>query len=142
MRRPKSIIIRVLVAQALALIGCGAFVAGFALVAMGLAFEWLAGAAALAVVALAARYLVVRNLRSALDDLTNEGVTTIYMPLINEGTDVWRPVEAIKITDLGYMVTEKAPAGEEWAFEPGHILRCEERQLSSGTQLVAVAKAT
>ncbi len=64
------------------------------------------------------------------------------MPLLNEGTEVWRPVEAMKITDLGYMVTENAPPDEEWAFHPGHILRCEERLVSEGTHLVAVAKAT
>jgi hypothetical protein len=64
------------------------------------------------------------------------------MPLLNEGTDVWRPVEAMKIGELGYMVTENAPPDEEWAFQPGHILRCERRQLNGGTHLVAVAKAT
>jgi hypothetical protein len=64
------------------------------------------------------------------------------MPLLNDGTDVWRPVEAMKITNLGYMVTQPRPAEEEWAFQPGHILRCEERQLSDGPKLVAVAKAT
>ena len=64
------------------------------------------------------------------------------MPLLNEGTDVWRPVEAMKIGELGYMVTENTPPDEEWAFQPGHILRCELRQLNGGTHLVAVARAT
>jgi hypothetical protein len=74
--------------------------------------------------------------------MAEESLTTIYMPLLNEGVDVWRPVEAMKVTELGYMVTENAPSDEEWAFQPGHILRCEERQFSGETRLVAVAKAT
>jgi len=69
-------------------------------------------------------------------------MTTIHMPLLNEGADVWRPVEAMKIGEIGYMVTENVPPDEEWAFQPGHILRCEERELSGGVHLVAVAKAT
>jgi hypothetical protein len=64
------------------------------------------------------------------------------MPLLNEGTDAWRPVEAMRIDGLGYMVTENAPPDEEWAFQPGNILKCEERQLSGEMKLVAVAKAT
>ena len=130
------------VAYVLALIGVVAFAVGVALVATGTPVLWLAWAgAAIALVALATRYLLAQTLRSATDHIAHDSLTTIYMPLLNEGTDVWRAVEAIKIGDLGYMVTENPPADEDWAFQLGHILKCEERQFSGKAQLVAVAKA-
>ena len=96
----------------------------------------------LSVISFAALYVLARWMQPKLDRMAQDGLTTIYMPLLNEGTEVWRPVEAMKITDLGYMVTEPAPPEEDWAFQPGHILRCEERTLRDGIHLVAVAKAT
>ena len=93
-------------------------------------------------VGLRGRYLFGQALGRMLHQQSAESLTTIYMPLLNEGTDVWRPVEAMKIGNLGYMVTENAPPDEEWAFQPGLILQCEERRLDGATELVAVAKAT
>ena len=92
-------------------------------------------------VAFAARCLLARALRATFDDISNEAMATIYMPLLNEGTDVWRPVKAKKIGELGYRVVENPPPHEEWAFSPGLILRCEERESIGGQHLVAVAKA-
>lgn len=109
----------------------------------GMPAAWLVWSGALlSATAFAASYLIARRMQPQLDRMAKEGITTIYMPLLDEGTEVWRPVEAMKITDLGYMVTENPQFEGEWAFQPGHILRCEERQLSGETQLVAVAKAT
>ncbi len=45
--------------------------------------------------------------------------TTIYMPLLNEGTSVWRPILA---TDLGrgrYSITGDPSDDEQWAFATG-----------------------
>lgn len=130
------------VADLLVLAGLGALVLGLVLTAAAIPVAWLAGSgAALALVALAVRYLLAQTLRATLDRMSNAATMTIYMPLLNEGTGVWRPVEAMKIGHLGYMVTQNAPPDEEWAFQPGHILRCEERQLDDGKHLVAVGKA-
>jgi hypothetical protein len=143
MRNLNSMFVAMSVANLLTFIGVGALAVGVALVAIGIPAQWLAlGGVVLALAALATRYLLARTLRPALERVTDGSVTTIYMPLLNDGTDAWRPVEAMKIGDLGYMVTESAPPSEEWAFQPGHILRCEERQLSGEAKLVAVAKAT
>ncbi len=67
---------------------------------------------------------------------------TIYVYLEDEGTDVWRPVEA---QDLGAskfrIVSVNAdPEDEHWRFATGDIVRCESKKLSSGMCLVAVEK--
>jgi hypothetical protein len=136
-------IVSLAAAKVLTLFGLFAFVSGLFLMAIGIPAAWLAWSGALlSGISFAASYLLARSAQPDLNRRAQEGLTTIYMPLLNEGVDVWRPVEAMKITDLGYMVTENARIGEEWAFQPGHILQCEERQLSEGRHLVAVSKAT
>jgi hypothetical protein len=69
-------------------------------------------------------------------DMANK--MTIYMPLLDEGTDVWRPVEAVREGD-GYLVLGPMPSEETWKFAPGTVVRCEFRVFSDGTRdLVAV----
>ena len=130
-------------AKVLTLVGILAVVIGLVLIVIGIPATWLVTSGALlSVLSFAALYLLARWMQPKLDLMAEVGLTTIYMPLLNEGTEVWRPVGAMKIADLGYMVTEPAPTEEEWAFQPGHILRCEEQPLRDGIHLVAVAKAT
>jgi hypothetical protein len=130
-------------AKLLTLVGILAVFIGLLLTVIGLPAAWVAGLGALlSLAAFGASYLLGRAWQRQLNRIAEESLTTIYMPLMNEGVDVWRPVEAMKVTDLGYMVTEKAPDDEEWVFQPGHILRCEEREVAGETQLVAVGKAT
>jgi hypothetical protein len=38
---------------------------------------------------------------------------TIFMPLLDEGTEVWRPVKAIRKSD-GYLVLGPMPSDEVW----------------------------
>ena len=143
MPSPPGMVVGIFAAKALTLVGILAVVVGLVLTVIGLSAAWLTWSGALlSVAAFAALRLIARRMQQRLSRMAEEGLTTIYMPVLNEGDDVWRPVEAMKITDLGYMVTEYAPADEEWAFQPGHILRCEERQLSGETHLVAVEKAS
>ena len=67
-------------------------------------------------------------------------ITTIYIYLVDEGTDVWRPVDAEHLSDNRYrIVTPNAnPEDEHWQFQTGTVVRCEWRTLSGGRQLVAV----
>ncbi len=66
-------------------------------------------------------------------------VATIYMPILDEGTDVWRPVEATPLTNDTYRVEGEAPGDEKWAFAPGIIVRCDWKVFSSGERgLVAI----
>jgi hypothetical protein len=61
----------------------------------------------------------------------------IYMPLRNEGTDVWRPVWAERDVDGSYKVLGPMDESEEWEFTPGSVVRCRIRVLTGGSVLVA-----
>jgi hypothetical protein len=69
----------------------------------------------------------------------NCGVTTVtvYVELLDEGVDVWRPVEAERESDGVVRLPGNAPDGETWAYPPGSRVRCERRDIG----LVAVALA-
>ena len=65
---------------------------------------------------------------------------TVYVALLNEGTDVWRPVDAKHIEGDVYRIAEinSVPSDENWQFSPGDLVRCRERTFGdSGNQLVA-----
>jgi hypothetical protein len=62
---------------------------------------------------------------------------TIYVELLDEGVDVWRPVEADREDDDVVRLPDHAPEGEQWAFAPGSRVRCEQRSIGK----VAVALA-
>ncbi len=59
----------------------------------------------------------------------------IYVRLLNEGTDVWRPVGAIqKSADTFLLCAKRSQLNldEEWEFPDNTLVRCELRSLSSG----------
>ncbi len=64
----------------------------------------------------------------------------IYIYLFNEGTDCWRPVDAKRLDNNCFeiMTVNPDPEDENWQFDTGAIVRCEERELSGGKVLVAV----
>jgi len=64
--------------------------------------------------------------------MTRETRATIYMPLRNEGTEVWRPVQAERCDDGSYRVLGPVPSGEEWVFSPGSVVRCEPHSFQDG----------
>ena len=69
-------------------------------------------------------------------------MATIYMPLLNEGTDVWRPVDATPLKGDTYKVQGTMDEDEVWAFAPGAFVRCEWKVFSGGEAgMVAVAVA-
>jgi hypothetical protein len=69
---------------------------------------------------------------------------TIYVALLDEGTDVWRPVQAQRQGDGSYLIVSSndAPDDEKWQFPTGSTVRCELRKLSGGDRLVAVVEGT
>lgn len=69
---------------------------------------------------------------------------TIYVALLDEGTDVWRPVDAEELRDGLFRIVSanSNPEDERWEFESGSFVRCKQRQLSEGSVLVAVSRAT
>jgi hypothetical protein len=62
---------------------------------------------------------------------------TVYIKLLDEDVDVWRPVEAERLNDDIVRLPTAAPEGETWAFPPGARVRCERRDIG----MVAVALA-
>ena len=47
-------------------------------------------------------------------------ITTVYVYLLNEGTDVWRPVRAEPVSGDVYRIAEQAYDAEDecWQFPP------------------------
>jgi hypothetical protein len=63
--------------------------------------------------------------------------TTVYVELLDEGVDTWRPVEAVEVSSGRYLLGGSVPELERWAFQPGSVVECEVRKLSEGPALVA-----
>jgi hypothetical protein len=73
-----------------------------------------------------------------------QDVATIYVELLEEGTQVWRPVQAVHEFGSVYRLPQRlAPemTGEVWAFPPGSLVHCETRNFSDGSGLVATRRA-
>ena len=68
---------------------------------------------------------------------------TVFVRLLHEGTDVWRPVQARRVSSVTYRLAETpAPADETWSFPPGQTIVAETRDHGAGPILVAVALAS
>jgi hypothetical protein len=67
----------------------------------------------------------------------------IYVPIVGEGVDVWRPVPGQHLGGSIYRLLDSAVVGdgEVWEFPPGAIVCCASRTLSGGEVLVAVRLA-
>lgn len=75
--------------------------------------------------------------------MDQEKQVQIFVALLGEGVDVWRPVNAIaKENGIYQIISEnRAPDDEHWEFTTGDLVRCVEKQFSeSPSGLVAVAK--
>jgi hypothetical protein len=59
---------------------------------------------------------------------------TVYVYLPEEAVDVWRPVTAEFVSDGVYRLHGPVPDDEVWEFQPGAIVRCEERLLARGVE--------
>ena len=67
-------------------------------------------------------------------------IVTVYMPLLDEGVNVWRPVEAIQRLDGYYKITSHNddPEDENWAFSTGDIVRCETKKFDNGEKHLVI----
>lgn len=72
----------------------------------------------------------------------NKDSIKIYIYLEEEGTDVWRPVDARRIGGDIYFIQEDnvVPSDEIWQFKPGTMVHCIRRVLSGEECIVAVEK--
>ena len=65
-------------------------------------------------------------------------ITTIYVDMTSGGYSCLRGVQAEHITRDIYRILEPMPAGEEWKYPPGQVVRCKKEKLSTGKAMVAV----
>ncbi|MGA8028165.1 MAG: hypothetical protein WB992_13565 [Bryobacteraceae bacterium] len=65
----------------------------------------------------------------------------IYVNLVGEGLNVLRSVRAEHLGRDFYKITDSMPDGETWEYQPGQVVRCKKKNLSSGKGLVAVEEA-
>jgi hypothetical protein len=69
----------------------------------------------------------------------------IFMPLENEGTDVWAPVQAERLTDGRFRLLGSQPEDQEWRFAPGSIVAVQRKVFSGGSDglvIVAISNET
>lgn len=67
---------------------------------------------------------------------------TIFVRLLDEAVDVFRPVEAEERANGNYRIVPaaKVPVDEVWEFPPGAVVQCVKKVLDTGPVLVAVAR--
>ena len=73
---------------------------------------------------------------------SSTSVLTIYIPLLNEGTSVVRPTQAVKLGENLYRVLptqDYDPNDEEWEFPPGSVVECV-LETRSGREVVVARK--
>jgi hypothetical protein len=56
----------------------------------------------------------------------------IFVPLLNEGTNVWRPVEAEHLGDDRYRIMQEQPEDEDWPVALGQIVQCTPHRFADG----------
>jgi hypothetical protein len=57
---------------------------------------------------------------------------TIFIALLEEGTEVWRPTQAESISGDLYRIIGQIQDDEVWEFPPGSVVRCKEKIFSNG----------
>jgi hypothetical protein len=70
-------------------------------------------------------------------------IETIYVKLLNEGTDVWRPVEAKKIDSDIYEISSNNKYNndlEEWQFPPNSKVICVSERKNDKDIKIAIRK--
>ena len=65
---------------------------------------------------------------------SNPDIATIQVALLDEGTVVSRPVQAVRVGQDLFQILESVsvPEGETWQFQPGAVVRCEPRVFAGG----------
>ena len=58
----------------------------------------------------------------------------IFVALLDEGTDCWRPVAAQRLGENLFLIVGAIPEGEIWQFRPGQTVRCADHVFSDGSR--------
>ena len=66
-------------------------------------------------------------------------IAQIFVALLEEGVDCWRPVAAEDLGSGLYRIVGSVPDGEIWEYQPGEIVNARDHVFSGGEKgLVAV----
>jgi hypothetical protein len=67
------------------------------------------------------------------------GAEEIYVRLLDEGVEVWRPVQAVRSGDGDFAIVGPAPQpeGETWEFPLGALVMCRHRRFDDGSEGLA-----
>ncbi len=70
------------------------------------------------------------------------GIAEIYVALLDEGVDVWKPVRAEQLSDNTYRILSQPydRTIETWQYDPGDVVLCEMVESSDGRILAATKK--
>jgi hypothetical protein len=60
------------------------------------------------------------------------GTVQIYVAVVDDGTEVWRPVQARVVGDDVFELLGVIPAEESWQFQPGARVRCKTKVFANG----------
>jgi hypothetical protein len=66
----------------------------------------------------------------------------VFVALLNEGTEVWRPVDAEHLGGDLYRLLGLVPDDESWQFQPGDTVHCAAKVFREGNALVAIRAST
>jgi hypothetical protein len=58
----------------------------------------------------------------------------LLMPMLNDGTEVWRPVTVKTLDDGTYQILGPMPDDEQWNFAPGSIGTSQLRTFAKGEE--------
>lgn len=75
--------------------------------------------------------------------MTKATFQTIYIALLSEGVDVWRPVKATKLSENVFqIISENQNSTDEvWEFGTGDLVRCTQKVFANDEiHLVAIEK--
>jgi hypothetical protein len=63
----------------------------------------------------------------------------IYVRLLNEGVEVWRPVQAVRDGTGSFMIVGPVPQpeGETWEFPLGALVMCQSRRFGDNSEGLA-----
>lgn len=61
-----------------------------------------------------------------------ENATEIYVYLLDEGTDAWRPVQAVHVGGDVYRIVSTNTDPEKWEFSFNKLVHCKERKSIEG----------
>jgi hypothetical protein len=79
-----------------------------------------------------------------MQEMKDLSIDIIYVRLLDEGTDVWVPVKAVKVSDSLFKILaddKYSYDNEGLEFKPGEVVACELQTRSIGDVLVAVRVA-